>query len=128
MIVFTAVVAAIASSLVVHVGAQPQGNSSVHCIPGWDWANNTLNQNPCLVSSWLQAECSDKYIMDPLQPGYHYSGPTTDPSTQNACAHLYYPGLYAWIGLWGLSKRVIYLMDCLVDLLSHKYALAPRTI
>ncbi|KAF8329850.1 uncharacterized protein EI90DRAFT_1354275 [Cantharellus anzutake] len=61
--------------------------SNVVCTPGWDWANNTLRQNPCLVAAYLQSVCSGtSYNVLPLPTGHHYIGPTGDPSTQNACS------------------------------------------
>ncbi|KAF8306167.1 hypothetical protein DL93DRAFT_245183 [Clavulina sp. PMI_390] len=79
-------IAALVGSFFSLASAQVTGYSSVHCIAGWDWANNTLEQNPCVITAYLQAQCgTGTFTMDPLPAGYHYIGPTNDTSTQNPC-------------------------------------------
>ncbi|KAF9507615.1 hypothetical protein BS47DRAFT_288079 [Hydnum rufescens UP504] len=49
-------------------------------------SENSLGQNPCLQAAWLQAECNDgSFRVDTIPPTYHYIGPTSDNTTENAC-------------------------------------------
>ncbi|KAF9507616.1 hypothetical protein BS47DRAFT_1488764 [Hydnum rufescens UP504] len=60
--------------------------SNVTCLPSFNWSDNSLGQSPCLQAAWLQAECNDgDWGVDSLPPDYHYIGPTSDNSTENAC-------------------------------------------
>ncbi|KAF9507628.1 hypothetical protein BS47DRAFT_288539 [Hydnum rufescens UP504] len=62
--------------------------SDVTCSSGYDWARNSGWQTPCMVAAILEAvaACNPRgYTIHPLSPGNRYSGPTADPSTQNAC-------------------------------------------
>jgi hypothetical protein len=62
--------------------------------------DNSKNQNPCVVSAYLQGACNDgrtfvsyyvfhssnfqqEFTVDPLPTGTHYTGPYADE--QNAC-------------------------------------------
>jgi len=65
--------------------AQAQ-TSNVTCIPGLEWASNSKGQNPCLQAAWVQAVCNNgNFRVDTIPPTYHYIGPTSDKSTENAC-------------------------------------------
>ncbi|KAF8332843.1 uncharacterized protein EI90DRAFT_713325 [Cantharellus anzutake] len=35
------------------------GTSTVQCQPGYDWASNSLGQNPCLIAAFLTGACGN---------------------------------------------------------------------
>lgn len=56
------------------------GASNVTCPSSYDWAMNSLKQNPCAIASRLQGICDGGFEIDTLPPGYHYVGPeSTNP-------------------------------------------------
>jgi len=57
------------------------------CLPGWDWANNTLQQNPCEVTSLLEAQCGgySVYGLGPLGQGDMYLPPQKNDSFGQKC-------------------------------------------
>ncbi|KAF9777882.1 hypothetical protein BJ322DRAFT_1025455 [Thelephora terrestris] len=64
--------------LVVFVTLVPTGwAATASCAPGWEWANNSLAQNPCQVAGYLQAPCLgySVYELEPLKPGSMYTEP-----------------------------------------------------
>ncbi|KAI0637874.1 hypothetical protein C8Q77DRAFT_395673 [Trametes polyzona] len=51
------------------------------------WMFNSLDQSPCLVSSYLLTPCSSQAasFVFPLENGFHYNTPTSDPSSATPC-------------------------------------------
>jgi len=46
------------------------------CQTGWEWSFNSLGQNPCTVTAYLNAICnSGSFSIPPLEPNHHYIGP-----------------------------------------------------
>ncbi|OAX34707.1 hypothetical protein K503DRAFT_868752 [Rhizopogon vinicolor AM-OR11-026] len=49
------------------------GETTVTCLSSFDWMNNSLSQNPCLVGSYLASECVNETLgLGPLGPGDNY--------------------------------------------------------
>ncbi|KAG2353714.1 hypothetical protein BDR07DRAFT_686701 [Suillus spraguei] len=51
--------------------------SNVTCLSSFGWMNNSIEQNPCLVTVYLQNPCGNGsiYVIDPLPPGSFYYAP-----------------------------------------------------
>lgn len=46
------------------------------CSTSWGWSYNSLGQNPCTVAAYLMSTCNGgSFTINPLAPGYHYTGP-----------------------------------------------------
>ncbi|TFK30080.1 hypothetical protein FA15DRAFT_663425 [Coprinopsis marcescibilis] len=56
------------------VGATAQ-STNVVCPDDFAWASNSLGQNPCLVSSYLQSACGSTVTVNLIPAGTHYTGP-----------------------------------------------------
>ncbi|KAF9791938.1 hypothetical protein BJ322DRAFT_1026287 [Thelephora terrestris] len=56
------------------------------CQAGWEWANNTLDQNPCQIAGALEAACEgfSVYVLGPLAQGTNYVTPQKN-STAEKC-------------------------------------------
>ncbi|KAI0088020.1 hypothetical protein BDY19DRAFT_951546 [Irpex rosettiformis] len=51
--------------------------SAPACFPGYEWLNNNISQNPCLVNTYLCRTCRppSEYaacVIGPIQPGFEY--------------------------------------------------------
>jgi len=57
------------------------------CQPGWEWANNSEDQNPCQVAGYLQAPCLGylTYVLGPLENGSFYRLPTKNDTRGLKC-------------------------------------------
>ncbi|TFY82206.1 hypothetical protein EWM64_g1800 [Hericium alpestre] len=54
--------------------------------PGWDWASNSLGQNPCLIAAYVEAVCDGgQFSIPALAPDHHYTGPTAGNGNQCLC-------------------------------------------
>lgn len=56
------------------------------CQPGWDWASNSLNQDPCHIAGALDAACQgfSEYVVNMLPPQNVYMAPRKN-STEATC-------------------------------------------
>jgi len=58
--------------------------SKVTCLPGFEWAFNSLGQSPCVVAGYLASQCYGKpWTVDPIPPG---QGPYNPPGTTSAAS------------------------------------------
>ncbi|KAG1782616.1 hypothetical protein EV702DRAFT_1232504 [Suillus placidus] len=57
--------------------------STVTCLSSFGWMNNTLRQDPCVVTSYLQSVCG-AFTIGPLPPGYYYGAPA--PAAADSCS------------------------------------------
>ncbi|KAG0700895.1 hypothetical protein DFH29DRAFT_601323 [Suillus ampliporus] len=76
-------------------GILPRGafaqTSNVACPPGFDWMNNTLNQNPCTVAAYLSSVCiGGDFSVYPLPVDTHYAGPTVPQANACECSTVTY--------------------------------------
>lgn len=57
------------------------------CLPGWEWNQNSLGQDPCSVGSRLDATCRGlgQYNYAQLDPDEHYVSPSKDHPGDLAC-------------------------------------------
>ncbi|OJA20555.1 hypothetical protein AZE42_13175 [Rhizopogon vesiculosus] len=61
--------------------AQP-GSTTVTCLSSFDWMNNSLGQNPCLVTSYLASEClNDTLTITPITSSGPPMNPNLDPTS-----------------------------------------------
>jgi len=58
----------------------------------YNWANNSLNQNPCEVAAYMEGTCNQGvFTVDPLLPGNEYFGPSgVDNSNLCKCSTVAY--------------------------------------
>ncbi|KAH9973121.1 hypothetical protein BGW80DRAFT_1252422 [Lactifluus volemus] len=84
-----------------------------NCQVSWRWTFNSLGQDPCLVSAYLESTCNGGAFSVPaLQPGYSYTGPSTDGYNLCKCNTVVYSLLSAcdacqgeaWIS-WSLYSQ-----------------------
>ncbi|KAG0707649.1 hypothetical protein DFH29DRAFT_591619 [Suillus ampliporus] len=65
--------------------------STVTCQPGFDWMNNTLNQNPCTVAVYLASVCSGgDFGVNPIPVGTFYAAPTGPQANACECSTVTY--------------------------------------
>lgn len=58
--------------------------SNVVCSASYTWASNSLNQNPCIIASYLESQCDrGGFTVAALSPNAYYIGPNVIES--NAC-------------------------------------------
>ncbi|KAH6918419.1 hypothetical protein BKA70DRAFT_1247143 [Coprinopsis sp. MPI-PUGE-AT-0042] len=65
-------------------------SSNVTCSPSYDWASNSRDQNPCLVSSYLQSACGQLVNVNEIPAGTHYLGPTAQQASACSCSSVVY--------------------------------------
>ncbi|KAG2349767.1 hypothetical protein BDR05DRAFT_943645 [Suillus weaverae] len=57
--------------------------STATCLSSFGWMNNTLGQDPCIVTSYLQSACG-AFTMIPLTPSTYYGAPA--PAAADSCS------------------------------------------
>ncbi|KAG2369804.1 hypothetical protein BDR07DRAFT_1468401 [Suillus spraguei] len=77
-------VVVLAAAAFVPRGAFAQ-SSNVICLSSFGWMNNTLRQNPCLVTVYLQSACGTVMSIDPLPLGDVYEGPSAAGANSCEC-------------------------------------------
>ncbi|KAG2158229.1 uncharacterized protein EDB93DRAFT_1120506 [Suillus bovinus] len=88
------IVVSVAAGLVPR-GALAQASTAT-CISSDSWMNNSLQQNPCVVASYLQGVCvGGDFTVGPLSPGWFYGAPSGDGTTACACSTVTYSMLAA---------------------------------
>ncbi|KIM36436.1 hypothetical protein M413DRAFT_449146 [Hebeloma cylindrosporum] len=61
------------------------------CVAGYSWMYNSLRQSPCDVAASLAGVCTGgAFTISPLDPGYHYPGPSTANANDCRCNTIYY--------------------------------------
>lgn len=72
-------------------GAFAQIVANITCLSSFGWMNNSLGQNPCLVTAYLSGPCAGgKYQIVALPPGAHYLGPTLEGANPCQCNSVIY--------------------------------------
>lgn len=65
--------------------------SSVVCLSQFNWMNNSMNQNPCVVATYALAVCNGGGLtIGPLPPDTHYTGPSADKANACECSSVVY--------------------------------------
>lgn len=65
--------------------------SNVVCHAGYSWATNSLNQDPCVVASYLESQCDrGGFTVVALSPNEHYIGPNASEATPCQCNAVVY--------------------------------------
>ncbi|KAI6036104.1 hypothetical protein BKA83DRAFT_679403, partial [Pisolithus microcarpus] len=65
--------------------------SNVVCSASYSWANNSLNQDPCVVASYLESQCDrGGFTVAALSPNAHYTGPNANEATPCQCNAVVY--------------------------------------
>ncbi|KAG1803753.1 uncharacterized protein HD556DRAFT_1303775 [Suillus plorans] len=78
------------SSIVVLAAAAPvprgasAQTSTVTCLPSFGWMNNTLGQDPCVVTSYLESVCG-AFTVGPLPPNTYYGPPSAAGADSCTC-------------------------------------------
>ncbi|KAG8217877.1 hypothetical protein J3R82DRAFT_6043 [Butyriboletus roseoflavus] len=61
------------------------------CQSSFNWMDNTLSQNPCLISAYLQAACNGgQFTVEALPPNSHYTGPYVNEANECQCSSVTY--------------------------------------
>ncbi|KIN93564.1 hypothetical protein M404DRAFT_501237 [Pisolithus tinctorius Marx 270] len=61
--------------------------TTVECSSEYNWMENTMNQNPCLVAAYLLSVCSGgSYTVSSLSPSTHYVGPWVGQGNPCECS------------------------------------------
>jgi len=77
-------------------------DSTVVCLPSFEWMGNSRSQNPCVVAAYLQAACTGgQFTVAPLPVGSHYTGPYADESNPCQCSTV----TYSMISACGLCQN-----------------------
>ncbi|KAH0839430.1 hypothetical protein J3R83DRAFT_205 [Lanmaoa asiatica] len=91
------------------LGVLAQTSTAV-CLSTFNWMNNSKNQNPCLVTAYLQGACNGgrtftfllchaliqssdiqpEYTVNPLPANEHYTGPYADQNNPCQCSSVTY--------------------------------------
>lgn len=66
------------------------------CQAGWEWANNTRQQNPCEIAGALEAACEgfSVYVLGPLSQGTNYVSPQKNSSSKKCQCNTVQYSLY----------------------------------
>ncbi|KAI6117694.1 hypothetical protein EDD16DRAFT_996455 [Pisolithus croceorrhizus] len=65
--------------------------SNVVCSASYSWASNSLNQDPCVVASYLESQCDrGGFTVTALSPNAHYIGPNASESDLCQCNAVVY--------------------------------------
>ncbi|KIM62174.1 hypothetical protein SCLCIDRAFT_849521 [Scleroderma citrinum Foug A] len=65
--------------------------SNVSCLAEYGWMDNSIGQDPCLVSAFLQGACTGgQFDMSSLGPGAFYAGPCMDEINPCECNTITY--------------------------------------
>ncbi|KAI6128297.1 hypothetical protein EV401DRAFT_1853747 [Pisolithus croceorrhizus] len=65
--------------------------TNVTCLPQFNWMDNSKNQNPCLVSAYVQSVCfGGQFAVTSLGPGTEYVGPYVDEANDCECSSVTY--------------------------------------
>ncbi|KAG1756665.1 uncharacterized protein EDB91DRAFT_1261638 [Suillus paluster] len=80
----------LAAAAIVPRGAFAQ-TSNATCVSGFDWMNNTLQQNPCTVAAYLESVCwGGDFSIYPLPAGTHYAAPEVTEANACECSTVVY--------------------------------------
>ncbi|KAH9014363.1 hypothetical protein EDB83DRAFT_2529347 [Lactarius deliciosus] len=80
LVAFTSLVFLTASDLVLAQIRAPDCSASLK------WSFNSLGQNMCTIAAFLMSTCNGgAFTINALQPGYSYTGPSSDVDDANPC-------------------------------------------
>ncbi|KAG1746114.1 hypothetical protein EDB19DRAFT_377934 [Suillus lakei] len=72
-------------------GAFAQIVANITCLSSFGWMNNSLDQNPCLVTAYLGSVCAGgSYEIIAIPAGTQYSGPPLDGTNPCQCSSVTY--------------------------------------
>ncbi|KAG1832053.1 hypothetical protein EV424DRAFT_82267 [Suillus variegatus] len=95
----------LAAAVLVPRGAFAQ-TSSVICLSSYGWMNNSLQQNPCVVASYLESVCNGgDFSISPLPPDTHYAAPTVAEANLCECSTV----TYSLVSACGACQNATYL-------------------
>ncbi|KAG2353716.1 hypothetical protein BDR07DRAFT_1432131 [Suillus spraguei] len=77
-------------------------SSTVTCLPSFGWMNNSLEQGPCIVASYLGSACGGSYNVGPMSPGYVYAPHGTNPCE---CSTIF----YSMISTCSVCQDILYM-------------------
>lgn len=79
------------------------------CGTGWDWANNSLSQNPCNVAAYLEATChGGLFSIAALPQGAMYRGPNAGKDDLCVCNTVVYSLVSACSACQGATSWIQY--------------------
>ncbi|KAG2353712.1 hypothetical protein BDR07DRAFT_686728 [Suillus spraguei] len=102
--------------------------SNVTCLSSFGWMNNSIEQNPCLVTVYLQNPCGNGsiYEINPLLPGEYYEAPSGAGATPCQCNTVTYSmisacsvcqnGSYISWSSWSSSCTQIFIEEYPMDI------------
>ncbi|KAI5122718.1 hypothetical protein M0805_009771 [Coniferiporia weirii] len=103
--------------------------SNAICIDNFDWMDNSLHQSPCLVASFLLAECvGGDWTVDPTTASSHYAPPNSTTENQCQCSWAVYNTMQACASCQGVDFSTAIFSwpgwsgNCSPDLLSDSVA------
>ncbi|KAG1827173.1 uncharacterized protein BJ212DRAFT_1294516 [Suillus subaureus] len=81
--------------VVLAVALVPRGalaqTSNVTCLSSFGWMDNSLQQSPCVVASYLESVCwGGDFTVSSLPPGTHYAAPTVADANKCECSTVTY--------------------------------------
>ncbi|KAG2111662.1 uncharacterized protein F5147DRAFT_686203 [Suillus discolor] len=80
--------------------------STVVCLSSYGWMNNSLQQNPCVVASYLESVCNGgDFSISPLPPDTHYAAPTVAEANPCECSTV----VYSLVSACGACQNATYL-------------------
>ncbi|KAG2041610.1 hypothetical protein BDR03DRAFT_945232 [Suillus americanus] len=80
--------------------------SNVTCLSSFGWMNNSLQQTPCVVASYLESVCwGGDFTVSALPPDTHYAAPTVAEANQCECSTV----TYSLISACGACQNATYL-------------------
>ncbi|KAG1891139.1 hypothetical protein F4604DRAFT_1949432 [Suillus subluteus] len=80
--------------------------SNATCGSSFAWMNNSLQQNPCVVSSYLESVCwGGDFTVNALPPDTHYAAPTSAEANPCECSTV----TYSLISACGACQNATYL-------------------
>ncbi|KAJ3934839.1 MAG: hypothetical protein NXY57DRAFT_992615 [Lentinula lateritia] len=77
---------------ILGLGSLSRGQTTnASCAPSFSWAENSLQQSPCLVAALLESQCDPFGVQVPALPASnHYTGPSSGQATTCECSTLTY--------------------------------------
>ncbi|KAJ3862387.1 hypothetical protein EV359DRAFT_15884, partial [Lentinula novae-zelandiae] len=78
---------------ILGLGSLSRGQTTnASCAPSFSWAENSLQQSPCLVAALLESQCDPfgGWLIPALPASNHYTGPSSGQATTCECSTLTY--------------------------------------
>ncbi|KAI0687602.1 hypothetical protein C8Q76DRAFT_266766 [Earliella scabrosa] len=108
---------------------QAPGGTNVTCLQEYNWMDNSIGQNPCLIASWAIVPCPPSvWAIRVLNPNMPYDGPGPgSPAAPCYCNTVFYSLLSAcatcqgYFGEDGINNYTQHTANCPRDLLDRGY-------